>query len=186
MSLPLEPALTHGMRLARRYITGHDRAGTSIILASPELLYLDRGGYSISRTYALTQVPAHLANDQDVAAYLSPDGQEHPTSYSLGGSQVVVPGGVNFLLGDFGPSSVTPMHRTVSVDFVVVVEGELILELDNGAQTHLKSGDSVIQRATMHRWVNPSPQNPARFVATTVACVPVESVDHGPITSSWA
>ncbi|KAF7527638.1 hypothetical protein PCG10_002602 [Penicillium crustosum] len=174
----LQRDLCYGMRPTRRHITSHDQNGASVVLASPNLLYLDRGGYAITRTYALDQVPAQLGKDQDLNAYLSSDGDNYPTSQLHGGSQPVVPGGVNFLQGDFGPSAITPMHRTISVDYVVVVEGELVLELDDGTKTPLKIGDSVIQRATMHRWVNPSVDKPARFVATTVACIPFEIEGH--------
>ncbi|KAF9889082.1 hypothetical protein FE257_008059 [Aspergillus nanangensis] len=169
----LQPSLTYGMPQTTRYVTGHDSRGLSITVPTPPLQYLDRGRYAISRAYALEKVPAPLTNGQDLDAYLSPDCESYQTSYANGGSQPVVPGGVNFLQGDFGPSATTPMHRTMSVDFVVLVQGELVLELDSGEKTHLKPGDSVIQRATVHRWINPSPDYPARFIATTVACEPL-------------
>lgn len=140
MAPALEPGLNFGMWSTRRYITGHDPSGASQTIASPDLLYLDRGGYAISRTYALADVPTQIEDDQDLVAYLSPSGEDYPTSFTHGGSHPVVPGGVNFLHGDFGPGATTPMHRTVSVDFVVVVEGELVLELDSGGKQHLKAG----------------------------------------------
>lgn len=140
MAPALESGLNFGMRPTSRYITGHDASGASKTIASPGLLYLDRGGYAISRTYALAQVPTPIEDGQDLMAYLSASGEDHPTSFTHGGSQPVVPGGVNFLQGNFGPGATTPMHRTVSVDFVVMVEGELVLELEGGAKTHLKAG----------------------------------------------
>ena len=44
------------------------------------------------------------------------------------------------------------MHSTPTLDVVIVVSGEVDLELDSGQVAHLKSGDSVIQRGTMHAW----------------------------------
>jgi uncharacterized cupin superfamily protein len=44
------------------------------------------------------------------------------------------------------------MHRTPTLDIGIVLAGEVDLELDSGQVAHLKPGDSVIQRGTMHAW----------------------------------
>ena len=46
------------------------------------------------------------------------------------------------------------MHTTDTVDFEVVLSGEVILELDDGVETVLRPGDAVIQNGTRHRWGN--------------------------------
>ncbi|TAK98322.1 MAG: cupin [Rhodospirillaceae bacterium] len=46
------------------------------------------------------------------------------------------------------------MHRTNSIDYDIVLSGEIWLELDNGAEKHLRAGDIVIQQATRHAWRN--------------------------------
>ena len=46
------------------------------------------------------------------------------------------------------------MHTTDTVDFEVVISGEIWLELDDGAEVHLKAGDTVVQNGTRHRWTN--------------------------------
>src|SRR5262249_6105396 len=46
------------------------------------------------------------------------------------------------------------MHRTDSIDYVVVVAGEIRLELDDGEQTVVRAGDVVIQNGTRHTWRN--------------------------------
>jgi mannose-6-phosphate isomerase-like protein (cupin superfamily) len=51
------------------------------------------------------------------------------------------------------------MHTTDTVDFDVVVSGEVVLELDDGAEVHLKAGDCVIQNGTRHAWHNRSSAN---------------------------
>jgi len=48
------------------------------------------------------------------------------------------------------------MHTTDSVDFDVVVSGEVTLELDDGAEVVLKAGDCVVQNGTRHAWHNRS------------------------------
>jgi quercetin dioxygenase-like cupin family protein len=50
------------------------------------------------------------------------------------------------------------MHTTETVDYVTVLRGELILELDDGNSVHLYPGDCVIQNGTAHRWINPLPE----------------------------
>lgn len=46
------------------------------------------------------------------------------------------------------------MHTTDTIDFEVVLSGEVFLELDNGAETVLRPGDTVVQNGTRHRWGN--------------------------------
>jgi mannose-6-phosphate isomerase-like protein (cupin superfamily) len=46
------------------------------------------------------------------------------------------------------------MHKTVTVDYDIVLDGELWLELDDGETCHLKAGDVVIQNGTRHAWHN--------------------------------
>ena len=46
------------------------------------------------------------------------------------------------------------MHTTDSIDYVLVVSGEVTLELDDGEQTVLRAGDVVIQNGTRHAWRN--------------------------------
>jgi hypothetical protein len=46
------------------------------------------------------------------------------------------------------------MHTTDTVDFEVVLEGEVWLELDDGVEVHLRPGDTVVQNGTRHAWRN--------------------------------
>jgi mannose-6-phosphate isomerase-like protein (cupin superfamily) len=47
------------------------------------------------------------------------------------------------------------MHTTATIDFEVVLSGEVVLELDDGATVRLRPGDTVVQNGTRHRWSNP-------------------------------
>ncbi|MEV6324105.1 cupin domain-containing protein [Nocardia sp. NPDC051787] len=62
------------------------------------------------------------------------------------------------------------MHRTPSVDYGVVLDGEIWLELDDGAQTRLTRGDTIVQIAARHAWRNKS-ERPATvaFILTGVS-----------------
>lgn len=59
------------------------------------------------------------------------------------------------------------MHTTDTVDWDIVISGEVILELDDGAEVHLKPGDCVVQNGTRHRWRNPG-STPAVVAAALV------------------
>jgi len=48
------------------------------------------------------------------------------------------------------------MHRAPTIDYAIVVDGEIELELDDGVSSRLGPGDVVIQNATRHRWRNPA------------------------------
>jgi quercetin dioxygenase-like cupin family protein len=54
------------------------------------------------------------------------------------------------------------MHATDTIDFEVVLEGTVVLELDDGAEVTLNAGDTVVQNGTRHRWKNPG-DKPARM-----------------------
>lgn len=55
------------------------------------------------------------------------------------------------------------MHRSDTIDYVLVLEGEIVLELDDGQETTLRAGDVAIQNGTRHAWRNRSGQ-PARML----------------------
>lgn len=61
--------------------------------------------------------------------------------------------GTRFAVLDFLPGNTTWMHRTESVDYVVVISGEIDMEMDDSTVT-LKAGDVMVQRGTNHSWVN--------------------------------
>ena len=60
------------------------------------------------------------------------------------------------------------MHRTNSLDYVFIIDGELELSLNSGEKKVMKRGDVVIQRACQHAWKNLSKTEIARFGAVTL------------------
>jgi quercetin dioxygenase-like cupin family protein len=65
------------------------------------------------------------------------------------------PSGTKIRINEFPPGVVSPVHRTQSVDYGIVLSGEVVLVLDD-AETVLRAGDVVVQRGTSHRWENRS------------------------------
>lgn len=75
---------------------------------------------------------------------------------------------------DLAPSVVSPMHRTVSLDYGIIVEGEADLILDSGETRHMRRGDIAVQRGTMHAWKNPN-TTWARIAFVLQECQAVQS-----------
>jgi quercetin dioxygenase-like cupin family protein len=69
------------------------------------------------------------------------------------------------------------MHRTNSVDYGIVLDGELDMELDGGEVVHLRRGDVVVQRGTNHAWINNSSQ-PCRMAWILIDATPVKVGDQ--------
>jgi uncharacterized cupin superfamily protein len=63
-------------------------------------------------------------------------------------------GGSTFRINEWAAGHARFTHRTETMDYAIVLSGEIDLELDSGEVIHLKSGDVVVQRGTMHTWVN--------------------------------
>lgn len=61
-------------------------------------------------------------------------------------------------MGDHFERDAPGMHTSDTIDYGVVVRGEMTLELDDGQRIHLKQGDCIVQNGTRHRWRNPLPE----------------------------
>ncbi|KAH6698164.1 hypothetical protein BKA61DRAFT_563102 [Leptodontidium sp. MPI-SDFR-AT-0119] len=72
---------------------------------------------------------------------------------------------------DLPPKSVGTLHRSISLDYIVVMKGEIFLTLDDGSKTLVKEHDLVVQQATMHGWDNET-DNWARILCILVASKP--------------
>jgi quercetin dioxygenase-like cupin family protein len=76
-------------------------------------------------------------------------------------------------------SAPASMRRTNSVDYGVVLEGEVSMELDGGERVHLRTDDVVVQRGTNHAWVNVG-DRPCRIAWILVDAEPVRIGDRVP------
>jgi quercetin dioxygenase-like cupin family protein len=61
--------------------------------------------------------------------------------------------GTVFRIVEYAPGVSPRVHRTDSIDYAVVMSGEIDMQLD-GSLVHLKAGDVLVQRGTIHNWVN--------------------------------
>jgi quercetin dioxygenase-like cupin family protein len=65
------------------------------------------------------------------------------------------PHGTKIRINEIPPGVASPMHRTQTVDYGIVLSGEVVLVLEDG-ETVLRAGDVVVQQGTSHRWENRS------------------------------
>jgi mannose-6-phosphate isomerase-like protein (cupin superfamily) len=82
-----------------------------------------------------------------------PAGGEEPGEIDLAAGLAEVEKKLPGLLSHMEPGN-PGMHTTDTIDFEVVLSGEVILELDDGAEKVLRPGDTVVQNGTRHRWSN--------------------------------
>ncbi|KAF2684640.1 cupin domain-containing protein [Lentithecium fluviatile CBS 122367] len=158
MSQETEQLLENGLRPAHRYITTHDSNGkTGFSEAVPEPLKWQvlENGARFSLAYATEDYPVNLTDNKDVEMY-------QKNLADLPG--ITIPGGTVLRMVDMDPGSISPMHRTISCDYGVVLEGEVELILDSGAKRLMKRGDISIQRGTNHAWRNTSETKWARML----------------------
>lgn len=78
---------------------------------------------------------------------------------------------------DFAPGVESPLHCAMSVDYGTVIEGEFEVELDSGEKRIMRRGDVLVQRATVHRWRNVSPDRPGRMFFVLLDCKPLKPIN---------
>ncbi|KAK7393959.1 hypothetical protein QQX98_013254 [Neonectria punicea] len=142
----------------KRFITDHDAEGKAIFNTSiPEEVpakIIDCGD-KFFLGYTTRERPVEFTGNKDIESY-----REHLANPP----GIVVPGGTVVRFVDMRPGGVSPMHRTVSLDYGVVLEGQVIVRLDSGESRLMRRGDVTIQRGTMHEWVNASKTEWARMM----------------------
>jgi quercetin dioxygenase-like cupin family protein len=82
------------------------------------------------------------------------------------------PGGTVFRVVQYEPGVAPRNHRTDSIDYAVVISGKIDLELE-GTMVHLTQGDVVVQRGTVHNWVNRGSE-PCVIAFALIAAEPVK------------
>jgi quercetin dioxygenase-like cupin family protein len=77
-----------------------------------------------------------------------------PSEYAEKALPRCPPGGVIFSVSNIPPRYTVPMHRTLSLDYCIVMSGEIALELDGGETKIVRAGEVIVQRGVNHKWVN--------------------------------
>jgi hypothetical protein len=181
ISQPAEAKDSSDLPPPKRALTGRDDAGKSVFKlfdVTPAVVEIDSNpGLTFYELYMTEDVPRLSGLEPDpmlkgtkafpgpggtmfrLISYppKRPEGWTRPpgSTFESGLKELSekVPGmGDHFERGDPG------MHTSDTIDYGVVVRGEMTLELDDGQKVHLRQGDCIVQNGTRHRWRNPLPE----------------------------
>jgi uncharacterized cupin superfamily protein len=134
--------------IVRRVVTGHDGNGKAVVASDERITAVSRRiGKNITgcEMWSTDRIPVDNSPDADAAQRAG-----FVKRYNYVGSGQ----GVAFRITEWAPGHSRFTHRTETMDFAILLSGEIDMELDDGEVVHLKPGDVVIQRGTIHTWVN--------------------------------
>ena len=181
MSQPTEAKDASKLPPPKRALTGRNEAGKSVFKSfdvTTTVVEIDSNpGLTFYEVYRTEGVPALTGLEPDpmlngtkgfpgpggtIFRLISyppkrPEGYEPPpgVTFESGVKELSdkLPG-----MGDHFEKGGGGMHTTDTIDYGVVVRGEMTLELDDGQKVHLRQGDCIVQNGTRHRWRNPLPE----------------------------
>jgi quercetin dioxygenase-like cupin family protein len=145
----------------RRVVTGHNAYGEAVFIDDQqhEVTLIPSGDAAMLTLWTTEEVPANL-NDKS-------DGMLRDAGLSLHGGSVI-------RVCDILPGQASPMHRTNSIDYGIIIDGQIELELDCGAAKLLKTGDVIVQQGTIHLWRNPSLTQTCRIIFILIEAKPYQ------------
>ena len=169
--------------MVRRVVTGLDEAGQPCIVSDGEPpvsdQYAHTAGFARSLVWRTGAPPAAIAESAATNAgdYVPAPGETIALTVTfppdavfgdpgwdpmkaVGENLAMTPG-----LAELFEPDAPGMHTTPTIDYVVVLDGKLILDLDNGRIVELNPGDIVVQNATRHAWRNPGDKPVTIFVS---------------------
>jgi mannose-6-phosphate isomerase-like protein (cupin superfamily) len=149
----------------RRVVTGHDASGKSVFVSDEAVAPQPHtgfhrlwGGDKTAQFPDDGSMPEHHMYFPPIGGFRfgmfsiepkSVAGSDIDAAAGVADIEAEAPGLLRYMdLSDPG------MHTTDTIDFEVVLEGTVILELDDGAEMTLNPGDTVVQNGTRHRWRN--------------------------------
>ncbi|MGB6939509.1 MAG: cupin domain-containing protein [Xanthobacteraceae bacterium] len=144
----------------RRVITGHDASGKAVVKIDEIVkdLKVGRPGATVAPIWMTEGFPV----DNDGSA----DTSKRQVGTTLAGGTVL-------RVVEFSPGVQARNHRTDSIDYAIIMSGEIDMEMD-GTLIHLKSGDVLVQRGTIHNWINNG---------TTPCVIAFALIDAKPVTA---
>jgi len=145
----------------RRVVTGHDSQGRAVVAIDEvsKNVVSARPNTSACVIWTTERFPVDNNGNED--------GAQRQTGTTLANGTV-------FRVLEVGPGNAPRVHRTDSIDYAVVMSGEIDMELEEGTSVHLKAGDVVVQRGTIHNWVNKGTE-PCRIAFILIDAKPVEA-----------
>ena len=135
---------THAFATIRRVVTGHGENNVAkVILEGPaDNVKSSRPTTTSTLVWSSDEMPADIAVGEDIA---------DRGAQKLGTQPP--PNGTRFIVMEFLPGSVGAVHRTETIDYIAVLEGEIEMDMDDST-VRLAAGDVMVQRGTNHAWMN--------------------------------
>tara|TARA_B100000315_G_C14581961_1_gene590942 strand:- start:322 stop:735 length:414 start_codon:yes stop_codon:yes gene_type:complete len=118
-------------------------------------------GHSSHVIWATTDLPVEIVEDG-----------EDKGAREIG---TTIENGSVFRIVESAPGVSPRNHRTESIDYAVVMSGEIDMGLDDGEQVHLRAGDVLVQRGTIHNWENHG-NEPCVIAFILISSKPLEQV----------
>jgi naringenin degradation protein FdeH len=154
----------------RRIVTGHDKNGTALVTMDGTINTVERSGGVGSATLWITdEMPVDMASDKDrakreIGVPPPPNGSilrivDFPPvkgEIKVDNETMIKEMGISAKATGKGKHVNHPfMHRTKSIDYAIVLDGEIDMLMDD-TEVHMKAGDVLVQQGTNHAWVNNS------------------------------
>jgi mannose-6-phosphate isomerase-like protein (cupin superfamily) len=123
-------------------VTSNDTNGKSVVMIDDQAsnVRANRPKVTSVLVWSTDSIPPDVSGSEDLGARQL----ERPP----------VKRGTIFRVVEFEAGNTPDMHVTQTIDYALVMYGEIDMELDDGVMVHLKTGDVLVQRATVHNWLN--------------------------------
>jgi mannose-6-phosphate isomerase-like protein (cupin superfamily) len=157
----------------RNVVTGHDDQGKAVVAADREVdaTSLDlMPGYGFNLLWSTVSTPRFpdAGSEMPSPTYFPSEGGTRFLVFTIPGQRTPPAPGTDMAQARAQAGATLPglldamdpdnpgMHRSDTIDFVYVLEGEIVLELDDAHETTLRAGDTAVQNGTRHAWRNRS------------------------------
>ena len=154
----------------RRVVTGHDASGRAVVVMNgiaPNVKVRAGAGFVHSLLWVTDETPADISGSADRAAReigVAPPPRGSilrmvdftpvtPEAEAIDNEALAHAMGASKQTGSGAKARHSYMHRTRTIDYAIVLEGEIDMLLDD-CEVHLKAGEVVVQQGTNHAWVN--------------------------------
>lgn len=165
----------------RRIITGHDDGGNAIIVEDAAI--------PAEQRHVELAAGANVIYSAEIwgTSQMPPSNEPPFLAVQKAGGRALPPGAAGqrtmLRIVALPPHSASPMHRTETLDYGILLEGECDLLLDSGERVNCGPGDIVVQRGTIHSWINAA-DAPCRWAWVLIDSPPVE-VNGARMSHEW-
>src|SRR5689334_18199383 len=149
------------MRSTRRIVTGHDSQGKAVVLFDDTVTASPRGANGITLLADRAQTPVGVPPPANGTVFRVVDfAPASPHAAPVDHVAILRAMGIDPATQGYARHANT--HRTRTIDYAIVLDGEIDMLLDD-SEIHVKAGDVLVQQATNHAWVN-NGSKPCRIV----------------------